>query len=491
MHITLIFPHQLNRSVWSRRKVAQVILVEEWLFFRQYRFHRSRLVFMRASILALADDLRKRDVKVDYISSADPLSDIRNLIPELKTRGIHSLQVEDPCDYLLERRLRRSAETAGLNLEWESSSLFINETESLDAWFAQRVQYRQTDFYIQQRKKRNILILPDRSPVEGKWTFDTENRRRYPKGKAVPGVPIVARTQWHREAEESVLREFPDNPGEAGGAWRYPVTPEAANEWLMDFLNHRFREFGDYEDALVTGEPLLHHSLLAPLLNSGLLEPLQVVNQAVDFAAENHIPFNSLEGFVRQILGWREFVHGIYRKEGVRQRKGNFWKCSRPMPKSFYDASTGLVPADDAIRKVLQTGYNHHIERLMVLSNLMLLCEIRPDDVYRWFMEMYIDSLDVFMVPNVYGMGQFADGGLMCSKPYISGSNYLLKMSNYSKGPWTETWDGLFWRFMDRHRSFFTSNPRLGMLVRSFDAMAAERRKRLLDSADSFLEQLT
>lgn len=165
---------------------------------------------------------------------------------------------------------------------------------------------------------------------------------------------------------------------------------------------------------------------------------------------------NSLEGFVRQVLGWREFIRGIYHVVGSKQRTTNYWGFTRKIPQSFYDGTTGIVPLDNVIQKLVKTGYSHHIERLMVLSNFMLLCEFDPDEVYRWFMEMYIDAYDWVMVPNVYGMGQFADGGLMCTKPYISGSNYVLKMSDYKKdGKWTEIWDGLFWRFMHVHRDFF------------------------------------
>jgi deoxyribodipyrimidine photolyase-related protein len=197
-----------------------------------------------------------------------------------------------------------------------------------------------------------------------------------------------------------------------------------------------------------------------------------------------------LEGFIRQIIGWREFIRGMYDFRGTAERTKNFWQFDRKIPASFYDGTTGIVPLDITIKKVLQTGYCHHIERLMVLGNFMLLCEFDPDEVYRWFMELFIDAYDWVMVPNVYGMSQFADGGMMATKPYISGSNYLMKMSNYPKGPWQNIWDALFWRFMHVHRDFFTQNPRLGMLVRSFDKMTEEKQKHLLQTASDFLDGL-
>jgi deoxyribodipyrimidine photolyase-related protein len=231
--------------------------------------------------------------------------------------------------------------------------------------------------------------------------------------------------------------------------------------------------------------------VLTPYLNIGLLTPKQVVNKVMAAYQQHSIPLNSVEGFIRQIIGWREFIRGVYEAAGTKQRTTNYWKFTRKIPASFYEGTTGIAPVDDTIKKLLATGYSHHIERLMVLSNFMLLCEFDPDEVYRWFMELYIDAYDWVMVPNVYGMGQFADGGLMCTKPYISGSNYIFKMSDYKKGaPWAATWDALFWRFMHVHRSFFLQNPRLGMLIRTFDKMPAQKQQDLLQKADDFLQSL-
>ncbi len=241
---------------------------------------------------------------------------------------------------------------------------------------------------------------------------------------------------------------------------------------------------------MVMKEPILHHSLLSPLINAGLLSPQQVIEETLAESDALAIPLASLEGFLRQVMGWREFIRIVYEREGSRQRTKNYWNHTRKIPPAFYTGETGILPVDTVIRRVLETGYCHHIERLMVLGNFMLLCEFDPDEVFRWFMELFIDSYDWVMVPNVYGMTQFADGGLMTTKPYISGSNYLLKMGDWEKGPWQETWDGLFWRFMHLHRDFFTQNPRLGMLVKTFDKMTVEKRNQHLKKADEFLSKL-
>ncbi|HSK12497.1 MAG TPA: cryptochrome/photolyase family protein, partial [Phnomibacter sp.] len=255
-------------------------------------------------------------------------------------------------------------------------------------------------------------------------------------------------------------------------------------------LEERFEKFGAYEDAMVANEHYLHHSVLTPMLNIGLLNAQEVVEAALQKASQKEIPINSLEGFIRQIVGWREFIRGVYVTAGRRQRTTNYWGFTRKIPAQFWMGNTGITPVDIVVKKLLKTAYNHHIERLMVMGNFFLLCEFDPDEVYRWFMEMYIDAYDWVMVPNVYGMTQFADGGLMTTKPYISGSNYLVKMGDWPKGDWQQVWDGLFWRFMHVHRQFFLQNPRLSMLLKTFDNMSEEKRKAHLERAEEFLRKL-
>jgi deoxyribodipyrimidine photolyase-related protein len=341
----------------------------------------------------------------------------------------------------------------------------------------------QTDWYVAQRKQRKILI-ENGKPVGVSWTYDTENRKRYPKGMIPPRVQFPQANEYSIEAAHYTLRNFALNPGEVHPESMYPLTHDDAERWLDDFLQQRFAEFGPYEDAIVSKEHWLNHSVLTPMLNVGLLTPDYVVNTALAHAERYATPLASLEGFVRQILGWREFIRLFYEHYGSAQRTRNYWNFTRDIPSSFYTGTTGIAPIDHTIKKLLQTGYNHHIERLMILGNFMLLCEFHPDAVYRWFMEMYIDAYDWVMVPNVYGMSQFADGGMMCTKPYISGSNYVLKMSDYkADGHWEKIWDALFWRFMHKQRDFFGTNPRLGMLLKTLDRMPAEKQEQMWRTA--------
>ena len=226
------------------------------------------------------------------------------------------------------------------------------------------------------------------------------------------------------------------------------------------------------------------------MLNIGLITPIEIIKACLKYIEANDIPINSAEGFIRQIIGWREFMRGMYEAKGSEQRTLNYWKFTRKIPQSFYNGTTGIEPIDTTIKKILQTGYCNHIERLMILGNFMMLCEFDPNEVYQWFMELFIDAYDWVMVPNIYGMSQFSDGGLLATKPYISGSNYIQKMSNYKKSTWQPIWDGLFWNFMDKHRNFFLSNPRLGMLVRMYDKMPEEKKQQHLINGTNFINKL-
>jgi deoxyribodipyrimidine photolyase-related protein len=205
----------------------------------------------------------------------------------------------------------------------------------------------------------------------------------------------------------------------------------------------------------------------------------------------DEIPLASLEGFLRQVIGWREFVRGIYQLHSERLDKENFWSHARDFSAAWRDGTTGIPPLDDTIQTAQSLGWTHHIPRLMVLGNMMTLCEIRPDRAHQWFMEMYVDSSEWVMGPNVYGMGIFSAGGLFATKPYICGSNYLLKMSDYKKGPWCDVVDGLYWRFIDKHRDFFSGNPRLALMPRALDRLAEPRRLRIFAAAEAFLAEHT
>ncbi|MEN9349408.1 MAG: hypothetical protein RL372_386 [Bacteroidota bacterium] len=490
MQAAIIFPHQLFNNAEQLDKNKRHYLVEEHLFFTQYHFHKEKLVLHRASMKAYEQYLLQNGLQVEYIDSINELHDCRLLIGYLAKQKCADISIIDPVDYLLMRRIKRACVSSNIVLQVSESPNFLNTVSGTQNYFDSKKKYFQTDFYTAQRKQRNLLLTPDGKPEGGKWTFDAENRAKFPKKETIPELPMSSANDFISEAERYVQKNYPNNYGTIYKDHLFVTNFLDAKKWLENFLAERFEKFGIYEDAIVEKESVLYHSVLSPMLNIGLLTPQQIIDETILVSAKKNIPLNSLEGFIRQIVGWREFIRLVYEREGTKQRTTNYWNFKRKIPKTFWTGDTGIAPIDSTIKKVLKTGYAHHIERLMVLGNFMLLCEFDPDEVHKWFMEMFIDAYDWVMVPNVYGMTQFADGGLMTTKPYISGSNYLMKMSDYEKGTWQPIWDGLFWRFMHVHRSFFLQNPRIGMLVKTFDKMSEEKRAAHLNNAENYLQQL-
>lgn len=484
--VNLIFPHQLFSKSSLLDNEHDIYLIEEYLFFKQYPFHKQKIAFHRATMRAYHEYLVSIGKSVHYIESNNFLADIRSFSAELKSKAIDKIYFIDPTDDWLEKRIREMSR--GYGIEMYPNPQFLNTKEDLAQFFRpDKKSFFQTTFYKQQRKKRNILMEKGQKPIGGQWTFDSENRKKYPKSKVPPAIHYPERSNYWDEAVVYTEANFSENPGNVSKEKRYPITFQESNDWLEQFLTFRFFDFGAYEDAIVAEHSILNHSVLSPMMNVGLIKPELIVQRSIEFAQQENIPINSLEGFIRQIIGWREFIRGMYVCKGRYSRTRNFWKFDRKIPKSFYDGSTGIEPVDQTIKKLLQTGYCHHIERLMILGNFMLLCEFDPDEVYRWFMELFIDAYDWVMVPNVYGMCLFADGGTFATKPYISGSNYIKKMSDFGRGKWEDVWDGLFWQFIDNHQDFFRTNPRTSMLVHTFNRMSDERRKALFETADQFV----
>ena len=487
--INLIFPNQLFCKSILIDSDHEIYLIEEFLFFKQYSFHKHKIAFHRATMKAYHDFLIQNNKTINYIDSQHVLSDIRNFETEIKSKKITHINIIDPCDNWLLKRIKNI--TKDIQLTINNNPLFINNDNDLDTFFKpQKKSFFQTSFYKNQRRKLNLLLDNEQQPIGGQWTYDLENRKKYPKDKKPPIIIPPKNCNYWQEAINYTKLYFKDNPGNLDSSKVYPINFKEANDYFDQFLNNRFAFFGDYEDAIVKESSTLHHSILSPLINVGFLNPLEVVNKAISYSEKNNIPINSTEGFVRQIIGWREFIRGVYMCKGSFSRTYNYWGFKKDIPKSFYDGSTGIEPIDYTIKKILKTGYCNHIERLMILGNFMLLCEFHPDSVYKWFMEMFVDSYDWVMVPNVYGMCLYADGGVFATKPYICGSNYIKKMSNYRPGQWCDIWDGLFWRFIAKHASFFQKNPRTNMLLLNFNKMDQTKKQAHLNNAHNFLNKI-
>lgn len=423
--------------------------------------------------------LKKGGYEVERLT-IDEFPKTEDVFKYLMNEGVEVIHIVDTTDYYLERAIAASK----IKRVWYESPMFLLSREDAIARY-KNSKKRMANFYKKIREDKDILMNKDGGPKGGDWSFDADNRKKLPKNIQLPS-DIELENKFDQAEVERWLDTVPAEKYGDVGCW-LPTTYSESETFLNKFFKERFANFGDYEDALSTKGVRLFHSTLSPLLNVGLLNPLQVVERAIEYADAHSVSINSLEGFVRQIIGWREFVRAAYECDGVAMRTKNFWKHTRALPKSFWTGETGILPVDSAITKALSYGYNHHIERLMVLGNFMLISKIHPDQVYLWFMAMYVDAYDWVMVPNVYGMSQFADGGLFATKPYISGSNYVKKMSDYKSGEWEEKWTALYWNFIHTHYDFFAKNHRLSMMPRLLDKMSKEKREKYLETAKDFL----
>jgi deoxyribodipyrimidine photolyase-related protein len=483
--VALVYPHQLFQKHPALDECDHFFIIEDPLFFKQYAFHKHKLILHRASMQMYKEHLEEKGKKVTYIS-AEQIGNSDDVLDRIG--NAQELVLAEPDDDWLEMRLRKAAMRGKLKIKLLQSPGFVTSLETSKQHFESKSKFFMGSYYQEQRKRLDILIARGK-PVGGKWSFDTENRKRLPREIPIPRLPPLELNQYVDEAKKYVELHFSSNPGSVH-SFNYPTTFSQADSWLNTFLSERFASYGDHQDSIARNETFLFHSMLSSSLNTGLLTADFVVRKALEHSQQFDIPMNSLEGFIRQIIGWREYVRAVYSLIGRKERTTNFWKHSRKIPPSFWSATTGIEPLDIVIQRVLDTGYCHHIERLMIVGNFMLLCEFDPDEVYRWFMELFIDSYDWVMVPNVYGMSQYADGGMIVTKPYISSSNYVLKMSDFKPGLWCETWDGLYWHFVHEHRMFFERNPRLGMMARQLDRMDKEKLNKHLNTAKKFLKQL-
>jgi deoxyribodipyrimidine photolyase-related protein len=494
--VLLLFPNQLiDDHAGFSLDIDDVVLIEDDLFFKdcQYsiQFHNKKLMLHRASMKAFAAKLVERGLKVSYFNwQPHALESLLKKLTENETSDKPvEIIVSDTVDFALNKRLKALEKQNNIKLRWLRSQLFLNSNEENTTYRAGKKRWFMADFYKYQRRKFDILMESDGKPTGGKWSFDEENRKKIPKKlrKEIPVLKFPSENEWVIEAREYVNNNFPQAFGSSED-FEYPITHDAALAWLDEFIQQRFTLFGPYEDALVPGQGWLYHSVLTPLLNIGLLTPKLIIDKAISYTENHEVPISSLEGFIRQIIGWREFMRATYVDLGVDMRTTNHWNHTRKIPSSFYTGTTEITPIDDVIKRTLKTGYCHHIERLMVLGGFMFLCEFDPDEIYRWFMELFIDSYDWVMVPNVYAMSQNADGGLITTKPYFSGSSYLKKMGyDDLEGDWCEVWDGLYWKWINEHQDTLSKNPRWAMMCAMARKMDSDKLNAHISNAEAFL----
>ncbi len=397
----------------------------------------------------------------------------------------NEITMYDPTELEIREKFERLSEKYETELTFNKSPMFLVSRKWNENYFEDH-KYFQLSYYKTMRKKIDVLINEDGKPVGGKWSFDPENRKKMPEDVEKPRIPQFSSEQVE-EAIEYVEQNFSENPGKSRDFF-WPVTREEALKNLEDFLENRLEKFGDYQDAIDSNLKFGFHSLLSSSINIGLITPEEVVAKTLKAHEKHDYPMNSLEGFLRQIIGWREFVRAMYELEpGMRDE--NFWNADNELPGEFYTGETGLPPVDDSIQHVLDDAYGHHIERLMILGNVMLLLEIDPDEVYEWFMEMFIDSYEWVMVPNIYGMSQYAYENMM-TKPYISSSNYINNMSHYDGGVWEDEWTGLYWNFIKKHKQKISDIQRMSFMTSTLNRMNDDTVENHLQNARNFKNSL-
>ena len=475
------------------RKDHFFFMAEDYQLCTYEKHHKQKILLFLSCMRSHADRLKKNKFKLEYSSIEDKsfkldyTEKLKKIIKAKKIKEISSFEIEDK---FFENKITNFLKKEKIKWNIIQTPMFLNSREKFKNYLSKSKKPFMAVFYKDTRRDLDILMKKDGNPEGGKWSFDEENRNKLPKNISIPKFPKITETVHTKKLKILIDKNFKSHPGNTKDFW-FATEYDDVIKLLNFFIKEKSNLFGDYEDAVDQKDNILFHSALSPYINLGLITPEFIIKKVLDVHNKNKIRLNSLEGYIRQVIGWREFMRGIYQSYSKEMETRNFFKQNRKMKNSWYEGTTGLPPLDYAIKNAVNYGWSHHIERLMILSNIMNLCEVKPTYVYKWFMEMFVDSSDWVMVPNVYGMGLFSDGGIFATKPYICGSAYFMKMMDFKKGEWCNTMDGLYWRFINRNRAFFLKNPRLSMMVRIFDKMKPDRKKLILAEAEKFIKQNT
>ena len=481
-----LFPIQLQNI----EEDETVFMCEDSGLCTYEKHHKSKIALFFNAMRSFRDSLEAANIDCIYYDFNNKFEDsyIKKLSSEIKDNNFSCIRFFEIEDKPFENEIMQMISDLDIKCEVLNTPMFLDSRGSFKDFVGDKKFLLQANYYKKVRKEMDILIENDK-PVGGKWSFDDENRKKLPKDYLIPKLPVIKERDDFEEISNFINTEFNDHPGNINNI--FPYTTEQALDWLYTFFEERFKDFGPYEDAIFMGEHFQLHSALSSSMNLGIITPQQIITKAKDYAEANDIPLNSLEGFVRQIIGWREFIRGIYQNFSEKMINSNYWNHNRKLSEAWYTGDTGIEPLDDAIKGALEFGYTHHINRLMVLASIMNMSRIHPSEIYKWFMEMFVDSSEWVMVPNVFGMGTFADGGIFATKPYISGSSYILRMSNFKKGDWCEIVDGLYWKFIEDNKEFFAKNPRLSLMIRALEKLDKERKLRIFEAAETFIEEKT
>ncbi len=505
--ITLVLGDQLTPALASLRASdasADVVLLAEVSAEATYvAHHPQKIALVFAAMRHFADELRGVGWRVDY-SALDDGDNTGSLVGELAravTRwGADRVRVTEAGEWRLASAMDRWPEQVGVAVERHRDDRFLCSADAFDRWTEGRKRLRMEDFYRGMRRRHGVLLDDQGNPAGGQWNFDQANRQPLPRGGLdIPAPPRFTPHATTRAVLALVEAHFGDHFG-ALADFGWAVTRADAEAARDHFITHALPSFGDYQDAMRTGAPWLFHSVLSPYLNMGLLDARDLIERAEAAWRSGHAPLNAVEGFVRQILGWREYVRGVYWRYMPEYAERNALGHTRALPWFYWSAETDMRCMHEVIRDTRDHAYAHHIQRLMITGNFALLAGIEPSEVCEWYLVVFADAYEWVELPNTLGMALFGDGGLLGSKPYAASGQYINRMSDYCRhcrynvrkavGEDACPFNALYWHFLMRQRPTLGSNHRLRMPYRNLERMAPERRQALWDQAEDFLARL-
>ena len=478
--LRLILSDQLSSSISSLNDIEQddVVLMCEVIQEATYvKHHPKKIAFLFAAMRHFAEELKAKDISIQYIKLTD-LENTGSLIGEVarvvKALNVKCLIITEPSEYRIRKMIESFQESLNISVEIRPDNRFLCSVQEFKSWSHDKKQLRMEYFYREMRKKYNILIESDGNPTGGKWNYDKENRKPPIKGLKSPERISHKKSAILKDVLELVAEKFSDHFGNLE-PFNYAITSEQAMMELRHFIDYILPNFGDYQDSMVKGEAYLNHSLLSSYINSGLLLPLEVCKQVELAYRHGKAPLNAAEGFIRQVLGWREYVRGIYWLKMPDYAKLNYLEAKTNLPDFYWGSKTNMVCMSEAVSHTRDHAYSHHIQRLMVTGNFALIAGLDVKQVQEWYLAVYSDAYEWVEMPNTLGMALFGDGGILGSKPYAASGKYIQKMSNFCDycpynpqdtiGENACPFNALYWDFIARNRDKLADNHRLFMFT--------------------------
>ena len=498
-----VFADQLTRNVAALRDCEAgdvVLMVEVGEEATYVRHHKKKIVYLFSAMRHFAEELRADGLTVDYVTldaKGNSGSFTGEVVRAAKRHQAGRIVATEPGEWRVLEAMRQWEEETGLPVEIRSDDRFLCTHDEFAAWAKDRKSMRMEYFYREMRRRTGYLMTVDGEPEGGQWNYDHDNREALPKEIEVPARPVFEPDEITRDVIALVERRFGNHFGDIA-PMHFAVTRADALKALDGFATDHLPRFGDYQDAMRTGEPYLFHAVVSPYINAGLLLPREVCERALEEYEAGRVPLNAIEGFIRQIIGWREYVRGIYWLQMPDYEHTNFLEAKQPLPDFYWTGETRMNCIAQVVGETRAHAYAHHIQRLMVTGTFALLAGLKPHEVEAWYLVVYADAYDWVELPNVHGMILFADGGLLGSKPYAASGQYINRMSDYCKGclyavkertgPSACPFNYLYWDFLDRNRERIGGNQRLANMYRTWDRFTDEKRDTVRADAKAFLE---